>query len=188
MRSVLVPFQKSLTSLDLVVDAHLNGDRLELSYDLKGDLSKIALIDQPLIEHQRRHEIWKSTCFEWFLKSKDQKNYWEFNANPCGDWNFYSLDDYRKNLSEELALAESDIHWQAAMSHSPMPAYHFHLTVSLHSLFSKYPQLRQTGRLAITSVIKLKSGEVCYFSLKHPTEKPDFHSNEGFLLSLQELK
>lgn len=156
-----------------------------LSFKLSGELHEIDLLDQPLAKPKKSHELWKNTCFEWFLKPHSGTTYWEFNASPMGEWNFYELEDYRKNLKESSLLPEPKINAGfIPQSKTHMDHYSYTLECSLESY---HPQLiagQETLHMAITSVIKWKSGSISYYSLQHPKEKPDFHSKKGFVIPI----
>lgn len=187
MKKLLLPFHEPKTPLAIETHLRLNDQRLEVTYTLRGELAPINLIDQTPSSVERRHELWKDTCFEWFIGSNSTKKYWEFNASPRGAWNFYELEDYRSNLKESLLIESEDIDLSATLSNQIRDLYVFHTKISLKKLFKDQPTLLADGWIAVTSVIRSSSGETNYFSLKHPQEKPDFHNRIGFIISMKEL-
>ena len=187
MQKQLLPFSHPEQSFSLTINAQMNNDCLAITYDLLGSLSAINLIDQRSTSTKRTHDLWKDTCFEWFLKSPQKKNYWEFNASPSGDWNFYQLDDYRKNLHESPLVIHPKITSSWLEARQEQGHYRYQVAVDLKRLLDSTPHLREEGLLAVTSVVRYRSGEVSYYSLRHPVEKPDFHSNEAFILFLKEF-
>ena len=44
--------------------------------------------------------------------------------------------------------------------------------------------LRHPARIAASAVLENKSGHKSYWALAHPTDKPDFHHPDGFVLDL----
>src|SRR5829696_7959044 len=53
----------------------------------------------------RRDELWRTTCFEFFLAIENKAQYWEFNMSPSGDWNVYVMDAYRQvGMREETRI------------------------------------------------------------------------------------
>jgi hypothetical protein len=184
MRKTLLPFAPTPHPLKFEVDFQISANQLTIAYYLTGATNHILFLDQSPSQSDRADELWKSTCFEWFLKSSHSKKYWEFNVAPTGRWNFYELDDYRTNL-QRSALIETP-RFSAHQRPDAMNSYQFKVEANLKNLFEKGNELVKNGRFAVTSVIQWISGEVSYFSLKHPSNKPDFHSNDGFTISLSE--
>jgi hypothetical protein len=39
-------------------------------------------------------------------------------------------------------------------------------------------------RIGVTAVIESPAGDLSYWALKHPAEKPDFHDPNGFSITL----
>ncbi len=184
MRRTLFPFSPTPHPLKFEIVFQLSAKQLTIVYYLIGATNHILLLDQATAGSNRTDELWKSTCFEWFLKSSKSKKYWEFNSAPTGLWNFYELDDYRTNLKVSALIDAPKI----TVLHPPSGgnAYQFKVEINLKNLFAKENELIKNGYFAVTSVIQWRSGEVSYFSLQHPSNKPDFHSNAGFTISLSE--
>ena len=97
----LQPFRKDNFSSDLKIAGKVSriSDRLSICYELWGKLSAIVIpdiADTPT----RKNNLWKSTCFEFFLAVRDMLPYWEFNLSASGDWNVYHFQDYRAGMKE----------------------------------------------------------------------------------------
>lgn len=186
MKNKLIPFDTTPLPLEITVESIFDSSQnLTVTYHLKGRIDQIHLLDSSEESSQipavRTHELWKSTCFEWFLKSPTFKKYWEFNASPNGAWNFYSLDDYRTHLQESTeAQLEKRIRFQK-ISQEEAKVF---VEISLQKLMNHSPELLKSNLFAITAVIHWKSNLTSYFSLKHPQDKPDFHHQDGFILNL----
>jgi hypothetical protein len=183
----MLPFTPPPHTLTFEAESSVVGEihnpSLMVSYRLNGNLNKIELIDPSLGLPKRTHELWKNTCFEWFLKSDKSLKYWEFNASPTGLWNFYELDSYRTNLKESFLISEPLFHSELKQEkNGPTSTYCFSMKCSLKALFNESSLSPQSTRLAITTVIHWKTNETTYYSLKHPQEKPDFHSPDGFVI------
>ncbi|MCB1190513.1 MAG: DOMON-like domain-containing protein [Leptospiraceae bacterium] len=124
----------------------------------------------------RRDNLWQETCFEFFLKVKNQPSYWEFNLSPSRHWNVYHFSNYRKNGREEtyftflpFVVKQQNISMELT------------LNIDLGSLIL----FSQTLEVAISKVTKFKDNGLEYWALHHPKkEKPDFHSPESFLMEL----
>ena len=56
------------------------------------------------MEPARTDELWRSTCFELFLRFDDDERYVEFNFSPSTRWAAYAFDGYREGMAE-LPLA-----------------------------------------------------------------------------------
>lgn len=187
MRKTLAPFAPTPHPLQFEVDFQLSNGKLTIVYLLTGSINQVQLLEKPLVPSPRADELWNSTCFEWFIKSNSSKKYWEFNAAPTGFWNFYELEDYRTNLKASPLVETPKFSLTQELSSSDH--YQFRLEVNMIDLFKNELTLSNNGRMAITSVVQWKSGEVSYYSLQHPLQKPDFHSDEGFAIFLaQESK
>lgn len=184
-----VSFLQTSSSLNLAITYRLNGAHAVLN--------EINLLSDSITTKQKSHELWKNTCFEWFIKSKTSSKYWEFNASPSGQWNFYEFDSYRSNLKEcffivepcfQSKLRSETVKSQASKS-VPDPtisdlnsSYSFSFEGSLEPLLNHENLKKDDLQLAITSVVNWKNGQISYYSLEHGQGKPDFHSNEGFIL------
>ncbi|MEY4616047.1 MAG: hypothetical protein RJB66_1007 [Pseudomonadota bacterium] len=188
MKSSLIPFQSSLTTLKFETDSKISGQNLEITYKLSGALENINLLHNFPSKKNRKNELWKDTCFEWFIGSKTNSQYWEFNASPSGEWNFYQLDDYRKNLTECEHIGADDINFSSQSLNEDKCNYSFKMNIALNSLLRAQPNLIADGALALTAVIRTNLGATDYYSLKHPSEKPDFHNRTGFIIPLKELE
>lgn len=49
---------------------------------------------------ERSHNLWKSNCFEFFIKKKNSQQYREYNFSPNGHWQCYDFIDYRQGQVE----------------------------------------------------------------------------------------
>ncbi len=152
----------------------LHAGFLGLEYILSGAAGKIAIpgrADAPA----RRKGLWEETCFEFFIRQGNLKNYWEFNLSPAGHWNVFAFSGYREGMREEQSFSALPI------STVKEPA-----SFSLRLETDLGPILPRGGTLffAVTAVIKAVSGEVSYWALSHNGPKPDFHRPEDFGIEL----
>jgi hypothetical protein len=172
----LQPFatSESISNLKITGNIARNGNLLIISYALLGDLSKIA-ITPPSDIPTRKNELWKNTCFEFFLGIKDSPCYWEFNLSPSGDWNIYSLDAYRQGMREEVTFATLPFSVQQSKECC---------AIALDIDLDEIVPIEQTIQLAITTVIKTNDGEMSYWALTHKGKQPDFHLRESFIIDL----
>jgi hypothetical protein len=121
----------------------------------------------------RADELWKTTCFELFLKPLGGGAYCELNLSPSERWNAYDFDNYREGMRErpfprepECALRQGSSFaiFDAAIPRDAMPA----------------------GECAanFAAVIEEQGGVLSYWALAHPRAKPDFHDPACFVAEL----
>ncbi|HEX6035474.1 MAG TPA: DOMON-like domain-containing protein [Anaerolineales bacterium] len=173
----LIPFPAShIPAISLTGELSLENTTLTLHYSLDGDLEEISLPPASSIP-SRKDELWKSTCFEFFLAIKDQPDYWEFNMSPSGDWNVYRMDAYRRiGFREERAITQLPIEYKKEPER-----FVLNVSVDLSPLIHLRPELQ----MAITAIIQTKDGKETYWALAHPGTQPDFHRRESFILRLE---
>ena len=54
----------------------------------------------PLAGRQRRDGLWRTTCFELFVRPDGGETYSEFNLSPSEAWAAYDFDSYRTGMRE----------------------------------------------------------------------------------------
>ncbi|MBW4441269.1 MAG: DOMON-like domain-containing protein [Plectolyngbya sp. WJT66-NPBG17] len=146
--------------------------RLVLQYNLFDDLSEVLI---PAAKSpNRQHDLWKTTCFEFFLSGQDDRQYWEFNLSPSGDWNAYRFDHYRAGMQEETAFSSLPFEIETR-SHQTSLTIKLDLTLI---------QIAQSIDLGITAVIEQFDHQITYWALKHCGKEADFHIRESFALKL----
>jgi hypothetical protein len=148
---------------------------LTLHYLMAGDIADIYL-PSPSAAPSRAHELWKATCFEFFLAIAAQPQYWEFNVSPCGDWNVYRMDAYRRvGFGEETAVQQLQLEVQKSADR-----FALRVTVDLRPVFRTTDFLNA----GIAAILQTKDGQETYWALTHPASHADFHRRESFILSL----
>jgi hypothetical protein len=156
----------------LAAEARREGARLVFDYRVEGPIDALAL--SPARRPSRIDGLWETTCFEAFLRVGDAPAYLECNFAPSTSWAAYRFAAYREGRSlPEIAP----------------PRILVARTAERLMLCAEIDGAALPGgtlRLALTAVIEEKSGVKSYWSLKHRAEKPDFHADEGFVLSLTE--
>ena len=172
----LIPFPAPhIPAISLAGKCSLHDNYLDLQYSLAGNIEEI-LLPPPSPSPSRKDELWKATCFEFFLAIKGQPGYWEFNLAPFGDWNVYRMDAYRRiGFREETAI--SQLHFEFKRESG---GYALDVSVDLTPLI----QAQQELQMAITAIIQAKDGSETYWALTHPAHYADFHLREGFILAL----
>ncbi|MBE9036543.1 DOMON-like domain-containing protein [aff. Roholtiella sp. LEGE 12411] len=169
----LFPSTKPLYDLKITGSITRRANQLAIGYMLFDQFKEVIIApasDRPA----RKHELWKDTCFEFFLGIKDSEQYWEFNLTSAGHWNVYRFDGYRQGMQEETAftMLPFSVHHQADG-----------LVVALDIDLSKIVST-QVLEIAITSVIKHRNSEVTYWALTHRGAEADFHQRDSFIIEL----
>jgi hypothetical protein len=122
-------------------------------------------------EPDRRDELWKSSCFEAFLRPDGGVGYTEWNFAPSGDWAAYDFDGHRHGMRPAEADAppyirlEDNLTWWAVGATIAVPA-------------------DLTFQLGLTAVLEGRDGTRSYWALDHGNDAPDFHDSSCFLARL----
>ena len=170
----LQPFSQTPPSdLEIIGTVARRANVLTISYSLLGDLADVAIA--PPATPTRQSQLWEATCFEFFLGTKNDKQYWEFNLSPAGHWNIYCFDDYRQGMKEETAFPTLPFSVQTEPD-----ALSIALKLNLGAVFAA----SQALEMAIAAVVKHTNGDSSYWALKHPGKEPDFHLRDSFTLKL----
>jgi hypothetical protein len=164
----LVPYSGDSRGLRVSVHLERAGDELRFRYRVEGNGVKHV----PFGAGSRRDELWKTTCFEFFLGRPDESGYFEVNMATSGDWNVYAFDSYREGMRRVEGVKISP----------------------LQSVHSGGADLELTGRLSLvefplvgpvvlgaTAVVEYLDGTKDYWALAHKGEKPDFHVRDSFI-------
>ena len=166
--------------LDLVEELavtveHRPGDKLLLAYRLTGDLAALRFPDPR--PPARTDGLWRHTCFEAFIGRAGSNEYWEYNFSPSGAWATYHFGAYREGMAPLMKGAPPAIQVQSGEDTLALD-----VTVDLSWLARAAAGVGL--RLGLTAVIEDKARVLTYWALKHPTEKPDFHHADGFVIPL----
>jgi hypothetical protein len=138
---------------------------LELSYHLHADTSRIVI--PPAAKPSRTDALWKTTCFEFFVKTGD--GYHEYNFSTSGAWAAYAFDDYRSGM-RPLDLPRGP---QIDVDDGGDTL-----------LVDAVIDLEGEGRFGLSAVIEERDGTKSYWALAHPPGKPDFHHDACFAATL----
>lgn len=120
----------------------------------------------------RADNLWRTTCFELFLKDGAGTGYTELNFSPSGRWAAYRFAGYRDGMSEAEIEPAPDVTAAAG-------AYLFVLTAILPT-----SMLAGIDGAGLSAVIEEKDGTRSYWALAHGAGKPDFHAAACFALPL----
>jgi hypothetical protein len=172
------PSTGSLPAIDISGRIDRQRERLSLKYYLSGDLDAIE-IPAPVVPTQT-DKLWEATCFEFFLGIPDDRNYWEFNLSPSGDWNIFHLDDYRQGLREELAVTTLPFKIDLQPNLLSLDLEFDLSKIIDRSLLAAVPAIA----VSVTTVIKPHQGEVSYWAISHCGKEADFHLRESFAIEI----
>lgn len=122
-------------------------------------------------EPGRADELWRTTCFEAFLRGGGEESYREWNFAPSGDWAAYDFTTYREGMTEAVIAKppyirmEDNLTWWALGATIAIPA-------------------DVQWELGLSAVLEEKDGTKSYWALGHPDAKPDFHAPGCFAARL----
>ncbi len=151
------------------------GASLALRYVAAADLTRLSLPERE--ERSRADKLWKTTCFEAFLRTGD--GYAEINLSPSDRWAAYGFAGYRDG---DMAQLEG-VSLQHMTQRASAGLYELVATLDLAGLEG----LSQVApwRLGLSAVIEETSGRTSYWALAHAPGKPDFHHPDSFVCDLE---
>jgi hypothetical protein len=118
-------------------------------------------------EPVRADELWKTTCFEAFLRPAGGESYREWNFAPSGQWAAYDFSSTRTDMKNAQAAApyirmEDNLTWWALGATMAVPT-------------------DLQWELGLSAVLEEKDGAKSYWALAHAGDTPDFHSPDCFV-------
>ena len=150
-------------------------NKLILRYEVNGGIDQILLSAKSSFP-SRTDDLWKATCFEFFIAIPNQPEYWEFNMSPSGDWNVYKMDAYRRvGFREETAFTQLPFVLKETGDQLSID-----ISVDLRPIL----QPQQKVQVGITAIIQTMDGKETYWALAHPGTQADFHLRDSFILSV----
>ncbi len=152
----------------VAVDLEWTDGQLNLTYRVDHDGSlKIPA------RQGRLDELWKTTCFEIFIREGAGPNYIEFNLAPDDAWAGYGFTGERQGM-HNLDVCAPKIVAEAG-------AGRFSLKVEL----APGSLLTNLGPASLSAVIEEQDGTKSYWAIAHPKpEEFDFHDPRCFVLNL----
>lgn len=151
------------------------GRSLKVVYTLNGVVERLRI--PPRRSVRRTDGLWQHTCFELFIGAQNDAEYYEFNFSPSGEWAAYGFRGYRDGSSIDSDDLEPKIVVQQGVETLELSA-----VLRVDSLPGIAPKIRLL--LGLSAVIEHLNGSLSYWSLKHPSGKPDFHHADAFALEL----
>jgi hypothetical protein len=122
-------------------------------------------------EPERRDELWRTTCFEAFIRPLGRDGYTEWNFAPSGHWACYEFSTYRQGMVEAevdkppYIRTEDNLTWWTAGA-----------TITLAADVN--------WELGLSAVLEEQDGTKSYWALAHPSIEPDFHDPGCFTARL----
>lgn len=123
----------------------------------------------PFAGKGRADNLWRTTCFEFFLQQPGSEAYVELNLSPSERWAAYDLAGYRSGMTEHPMPHEPTCTARAGQSMAIFDA-----AVPIAGL----PPL--PWRYGLAAVIEEEGGILSYWAIAHAEGKPDFHSPACF--------
>ncbi|GAA4764247.1 hypothetical protein GCM10023219_06030 [Stakelama sediminis] len=143
-----------------------------LRYAVHGDIAALVVPEQAAPE--RTDELWKTICFELFVRAGEGEAYQEFNLSPSSHWAAYGFDGYRSGMHDLRVNMPPMITCNRGESLLELTAQ-----VDLSCL------PKDIGwRISLSAVMEEVDGTKSYWALAHPPGKPDFHHPACFVLEL----
>ncbi len=152
-----------------------DGGALAFTHILKGDLTRLRI--PPPGRAQRADRLWRHACFEAFISVKGEREYYEFNFAPSGEWSVYAFSNYRASAPLTEKIPAPEIAVRRAEESLELDA-----VVSVVGALGIRPGA--SLKLALAAVIEDERGGFSYWALKHAAGKPDFHHFDSFALEL----
>jgi hypothetical protein len=132
-----------------------------------------ALVVPPFAGKGRADELWRTTCFELFLKPEGSAAYIELNLSPSERWKAYDFVAYREGMTERPFPREPECTLRQGSNFAI-----FDVAIPLAGL----PQ--QACAMGMSAVIEEQGGAKSYWALAHPAGEPDFHAPACFAATL----
>lgn len=154
------------------VDIHMtDGDEMLLTYRVYGAVPAVPAWASP----NRADDLWKTTCFEIFIRPDGGDAYFEFNFAPSSEWAAYIFSSHRQGR-RDLALSVDPFIEQVAPEGGS--AYTIEVDLDLSEVANT------STRIGLSAVIEEADGTISYWALAHPDGKPDFHDSACFTLTI----
>ena len=172
----LIPFPaRNIPKISITGKISRKSNLLALHYSIAGNIEEI-FIPLPSGHPMRNDELWKTTCFEFFLAIKGRPQYWEFNMSSSGDWNVYRMEAYRRiGFREETSIRRIPLEIKKNATDFVLD-----VAVDLNPII----QREQNLEIGVTAVIQTKDGNQTFWALTHPAPQADFHLRESFVLTV----
>ena len=120
----------------------------------------------------RADELWRTTCFETFLRVPYEEGYREWNFAPSGDWAAYDFTGYREGMAQGQVVSEPYIRMEDNLTWWTLGA-----TIATDAA--------EQWELGLSAVLEEADGRKSYWAIAHPPgDSPDFHHRDCFAARL----
>ncbi len=173
MRHRLLPHPASQAAPVIAVEVEVcrDGGAGVFRYRIRGGAGAI-LLPAPA-PPARSDELWRTTCFEAFIRPGADAAYVEFNFSPSTQWAAYGFTGYRQGM------ANADVAAPAIKAATDGGAFTLEARIDLQGL-----ALTSSARLGLSAVLETSGGAKSYWALAHTRDKPDFHCADAFIARL----
>ena len=131
------------------------------------------LVVPPFAGKGRTDDLWRTTCFELYLKPHGGEAYCELNLSPSERWNAYDFDGYRGGMRERPFPHEPECTMRQGSSFAIFDA-----AIPVAGL------PKEDCAMGLSAILEEKGGVLSYWALAHGGEKPDFHAPACFAAEL----
>ena len=122
----------------------------------------------------RADGLWRTTCFELFVRAPGAEGYAEFNLSPSERWAAYDFAAYRQGMADR------------AMPQDPVCTMRPGRDLAIFDAAIPRAALPDLPLAAsLTAVIEEEGGQISYWAIAHPPGKPDFHHPACFAATLE---
>lgn len=121
----------------------------------------------------RTDGLWRTTCFEAFIRPGAGEAYLELNFSPSSAWAGYRFSGYRNGM------ADAELAAPAIKLGAHGRTFKLEARIDMGGL-----GLTPSARLGLAAILEEKSGATTYWALAHGSDKPDFHRADGFIARL----
>lgn len=167
MKERLTPFDFQ-SDIEIFGEWKIDQNKVKINFLLTGEINEICW---PLVKNEkRRDELWKESCFEFFVMEKNGPAYLEFNFWPTGEFNVYHFNEYRKLSGEYKGFEKFDYKFSKNEK-----------SLSFHLVFDSVWKEKRDLFVSMTMVLKRVSGRVEYYAWRHSESRPDFHSAKSLI-------
>ena len=147
--------------------------RLRLRYELEGRIGEVRL--PAPAPPARTDELWRTTCFEAFVRADGEEAYVEANLSPSGQWAAYRFDAYRAGMRPAEDISDPGVRLEEDPDSLALTAV---LDLQAARLADR------AWRVGLSAVIQGEDGRLSYWALAHPPGRPDFHHRDCFALEI----
>jgi hypothetical protein len=149
---------------------------LAIKYVLEGTLDALRVpLERPANASER---LWEHTCFELFIARPSSNAYHELNFAPYGAWAAYAFESYRVPAPGAPPEMNLQVTTRCAGTTFELDAH-----VDLSRLSRDYVAAELV--LGVSAVVEDGEGNLSYWALAHPADKPDFHNPALFAARLK---